>query len=86
MLALRMTEFPDRGSDPATSRSISWSSLWRSALLALCIAFALSTQLLFEIDLYQNWPLADILLGWMDHFVDQIIVGVCIFASVRLQP
>ena len=84
MLALRMTEFPDRGSGPATSRWISWSSLWRGALLALCIALALSTQLLFEIDLYQNWPLADILLGWLDHLVDQIIVGVCIFVSVAV--
>jgi hypothetical protein len=70
---LRMTELPDRASGPATSQWISWSSLWRGGLLALCIAFALSTQLLFEFDLYENWPLADILLGWLDHFVDQPI-------------
>jgi len=63
---------------------ISLSSLWRGGLLALCIAFALSTQLLFEFDLYRNWPLSDILLGWLDHFVDQLIVGVCIFAALAI--
>jgi hypothetical protein len=79
---LRMAEYSDRVSGPAASQWIAWSSLWRGGLLALCIAFALSTQLLFEFDLYENWPLADILLGWLDHFVDQLIVGVCIFTAV----
>lgn len=83
-LGLRMNEFPDRASGPATPQWISWSALWRGGLLALCIAFALSTQLLFEFDLYENWPLADILLGWLDHFVDQLIVGVCIFAGIAV--
>jgi len=81
---LRMTEFPDRVSGPATSQWISWSSLWRGWLLALGIAFALSTQLLFQFDLYENWPLADILLGWLDHFVDQLIVGACILAGIAV--
>jgi signal transduction histidine kinase len=75
-----MTEFPDR----ATPQRISWSSLWRGGLLALCIAFALSTELLFQFDLYAHWPLADILLGWLDHFVDQLIVGVCIFVGIAV--
>ncbi len=81
---LRMNEFPDRASGPAASQWISWSSLWRGGLLALCIAFALSTELLFQFDLYENWPLADILLGWLDHFVDQLIVGVCIFVGIAV--
>ena len=81
---LRMNEFPDRASDPAAPQWISWSSLWRGGLLALCIAFALSTELLFQFDLYENWPLADILLGWLDHFFDQLIVGVCIFVGIAV--
>jgi hypothetical protein len=79
-----MTEFPDRASGPATAQWISWSSLWRGGLLALCIVLALSTQLLFQFDLYENWPLADIVLGWLDHLVDQLIVGGCIFVGIAL--
>jgi hypothetical protein len=79
-----MTEFPSRASGPATPQWISWASLWRGGLLALCIVFALSTELLFQFDLYENWPLADILLGWLDHFVDQLIVGVCIFIGIAV--
>ncbi len=79
-----MTEFPDRASGSATPQWISWASLWRGWLLALCIAVALSTQLLFQFDLYQHWSLSDILLGWFDHFVDQLIVGVCIFAGIAV--
>ena len=63
---------------------ISWSSLWRGGLLALSIVFVLSTQLLFQFGLYGAWPLADILLGWLDYFVDLLIVGGCILAGVAL--
>lgn len=63
---------------------ISWSSLWRGGLLALSIVFVLSTQLLFQLGLYEVWPVPDILLGWLDHFVDQLIVGGCIFAAVAV--
>jgi sensor histidine kinase YesM len=83
-LGLRMNEFPDGASGPSAPRWISWSSLWRGGLLALCIVFALSTELLFQFELYENWPLADILLGWLDHFVDQLIVGVCIFVGIAV--
>jgi signal transduction histidine kinase len=61
---------------------MSWWFVLRGGLLALLIIFALSTQLLFQFDLYANWALPDILLGWLDHFVDQLIVGACIFAAV----
>ena len=77
-----MTEF--LGSGLTVPQWISWSSLWRGGLLALCIAFVFSTQLLFQFDMYENWPLADILLGWLDHFVDQIIVAVCIFVGIAV--
>jgi signal transduction histidine kinase len=63
---------------------VPWSSLWRGGLLALAIVFALSTQLLFQFDMYSNWPLAEILLGWLEHLLDQLIVGGSIFAAVAL--
>lgn len=83
-VGLRMIGFRGRMNRPAASRRVPWSSLWRGALLALCIVLVFSTQLLFQIDLYANWPLSAILLGWLDHLVDQLIVGGCIFAAVAL--
>jgi hypothetical protein len=83
-IGLRMTEFAERASGAATSNWISWSSLWRGWLLAFCIAVACSTQLLFQFDLYTHWPLASILLGWLDRFVEQLIVGVCIVVCIAL--
>ena len=81
-LVWRTTEFRSRMRQAAARRRVQWSSLWRGALLALGVVFAFSTQLLFQFDLYANWPLPDILLGWLDHLLDQLIVGGCIFAAV----
>lgn len=83
-LGLRMTEFRSRVNWAAAPRWVPWSSLWRGGLLALGIVVGFSTQLLFQLDLYANWPLPDILLGWLDHLVDQLIVGACIFVAVAL--
>src|SRR5688572_17665604 len=58
--------------------------LLRAAVVAFSIVFAFSTQLLFQLDLYANWPLGAILHGWWDHLVDQLIVGACIFGAVAL--
>jgi sensor histidine kinase YesM len=81
-IGLGMTEILDRG--PAASRRISWWFVLRGGLLALLIVFALSTQLLFQFGLYEIWPLPDILRGWLDHFVDQLIVGGCVFACIAV--
>ena len=79
---LRMRDRPDTGNDAAIATAVSWPVLRRAGLLALAVTFALSTQLLFQFDLYADWPLPSILLGWLDHFMDQLIVGICIFAAV----
>ena len=79
-----MTSFSARGNRSAGVRWFSWPSLWRGGLLTLAIVFVLSTQLLFQLGLYESWPLAAILLGWLDHFTDQLVVGACIFAAVAL--
>jgi NADH:ubiquinone oxidoreductase subunit K len=65
-----------------TPQWMSWSSLWRGGLLALAVVFVLSTQLLFQFSLYESWPLADILAGWLEYFVEQLFVGCCIFALI----
>lgn len=83
-VGLRMSEFLGHGSGSTAPHWISWSALWRGGLLALLIIFVLSTQLLFQFDLYESWALPDVLLGWLDHFVDQLIVGGCIFAGVAV--
>lgn len=83
-LGLPMIGFSNSASGDARPQWIAWTSLWRGGLLALCIVFVLSTQLLFHFDLYVNWPLADILLRWLDHLADQLIVGGCIFVAVAL--
>lgn len=79
-----VTDFSERAGGPAMSQWISWSSLWRGGLLAMSIAFVLSTQLLFQFGLYGVWPLSDILLGWLDHLADQLIVGGCIFVGATV--
>jgi hypothetical protein len=66
------------------SRALPWSFPWRGALLVLGIVVALSTQMLFQLDLYGHWPLPDILLGWLDHLTDQLIVGASMFAAIAL--
>jgi sensor histidine kinase YesM len=79
-----MTGFPASGGGLTAQQLISWSWLWRGGLLALSVVFVLSTQLLFQFGLYEIWPLPDILRGWLDHFVDQLIVGACVFACIAV--
>jgi sensor histidine kinase YesM len=81
---MRMAETLASDSGARAPQLISWSSLWRGGVLALSIVFVLSTQLLFQFGLYEVWPVPDILLGWLDHFIDQLVVGGCIFAAVAV--
>jgi len=69
---------------PAAPRLISWGSLSRGGLIALAIIVVLSTQFLFQVELYDVWPLPDILHGWLDYFLDLLAVGGCIFAAVAI--
>ena len=52
-------------------------------LIALSIVLALSTQFLFQFHLYQLWPLADILRGWLDYFLELLIVGACTWTALN---
>jgi signal transduction histidine kinase len=79
-----LPDFPGRNNGPAVQRLISWPSLWRGGLIALAIVFVLSTQFLFQLELYDVWPLPDILLGWLDHFLNLLTVGGCIFAAIAV--
>src|ERR1043166_8342282 len=81
---LLLSGLPGRSNGPAILRLDFWRPLWRIGLIALAIIFALSTQFLFQAGLYEIWPLADILRGWLDHFLDLMIVGGCIFVAVAV--
>jgi sensor histidine kinase YesM len=63
---------------------IVWRSLWRSGAMAFAVAFVLSTQFLFQLGLYDVWPLSDILRGWFDYFLDLSIVGGFIVLAVAM--
>jgi len=79
---LLLSGLPARSDGPAVPRLNFWRPLWRIGLIAFAIILALSTQFLFQAGLYDIWPLQDILLGWLDHFLDLSIVGGCVFVAV----
>jgi len=68
------------------------SSLLRGGGIAVAAAFALSTQFLFQLELYDTWPLPGVLRGWFDYFADVLTVvgfvfaGIGLVASVRQAP
>ncbi|HEY6821289.1 MAG TPA: histidine kinase [Burkholderiales bacterium] len=72
----------DGNGGPAAAFSVPWRPLWRGGLAGLAVVFVLSTQFLFQFELYDVWPLSDILRGWLDYFLDMLTVGGCIFAAV----
>ena len=53
-------------------------------MLALIVAFALSTQVLFHFELLEKWPLADVGERWLNHLFDQLVVAACIVAGLAL--
>ncbi len=83
-MQFRLPDLLGRNGEPAARRQISSPSLFRSGMVVLAIIFALSTQFLFQVELYDVWPLLDILHGWLDHFVDLSIVGGCILAAIAI--
>jgi sensor histidine kinase YesM len=83
-LGLRLPDFFGRNGGPAAPRLIAWRSLWRGGVIALAIIFVLSTQFLFQLGLYDVWPLPSILYGWLDYFLELSIVGGCIFVAVAI--
>jgi sensor histidine kinase YesM len=83
-LGVRLRDSFGRNDGPAVPRLISWSALLRGALIASAIIFVLSTQFLFQAELYDVWPLPDILRGWLDYFLDLATVGGCLFVAVAI--
>ena len=81
-LGLRLPDLSGRKGGPAAAHPAFWRSLARGGLIALGVVLVLSTQFLFQLELYGAWSLRDILLGWLDYFMDLATVGACIFAAV----
>ena len=82
-LSLRMSGFRVFRREVASQRA-RLAEMMRAGLVAFCIVLAFSTQLLFQFDLYANWPFGAILLGWWDQLVDHLVVGACTFVAVVL--
>src|SRR6476469_4513402 len=55
--------------------------LLRGGGIAVAAAFALSTQFLFQLELYETWPLAGVLRGWLDYFAEVLTVVGIVFAG-----
>jgi histidine kinase/histidine kinase/DNA gyrase B/HSP90-like ATPase len=83
-LGLRLPDFLGRRGRPPSTQAISLGSLSRGGLIAAAIVFALSTQFLFQLDMYDVWPLPDILRGWLEYFLDLATAGGCAFAAFAL--
>jgi len=56
--------------------------LWRGGLIAAAVVLVLSTQFLFQAELYDVWQWEDIFHGWLAYFLDLAIVGACVFAAL----
>jgi hypothetical protein len=80
---LRPSE-PSPSARPAATRAISLRALSRGGLIAAAIVFALSTQFLFQVDMYEVWPLPDILRAWLEYFLDLATAGGCAFAAFAI--
>jgi signal transduction histidine kinase len=51
---------------------------------AVLVAIGMSTQYLFQPFVWQNWPVADVLLGWVEVVRDRLVVALAIAAAVIL--
>jgi hypothetical protein len=52
---------------------------WRGTLVTVLLCLALSVELLFDVELYAEWDVSDILLGWLLDFRDRVVVGAAMF-------
>jgi sensor histidine kinase YesM len=83
-LGLRLPEIFRCIGGLATQCLISCPLLWRGGLIALGVVFVLSTQFLFQVELYSLWPLIDIVRGWLAYFLQLLTVGACIFFTLTI--
>jgi signal transduction histidine kinase len=67
-----------------------WPLSARHVLLwALAIALLKSTQFLVQAFVWQNWPLDEVLLGWLDvaleHTIVAVLIALALLAGLRLK-
>src|SRR5258707_15661804 len=53
----------------------------RVGLVAI-LAFGMSTQLLFQPGLFEDWGPAQVFTGWLEQFLDALAMGACMLAAV----
>ena len=77
-----MPWFGDHGERPAAAPGR--VALGTAIPVALAIGLLMSTQLLFQPFVWRNWPLDEILLGWLDTLRDCLVIA-CVIAIVVWQ-
>jgi hypothetical protein len=67
----------------ATGQSIAWRLPVAAALAwAAALGVAMSTQYFFQPFVWRNWPLDEIMLGWLDIARDRVLVALTIGAAL----
>jgi signal transduction histidine kinase len=61
--------------DPAGSRQLSLGTATRWAVI---VAVCMSTEYLFQPFVWKNWPVADVLIGWLEIIRDRVLVAAMI--------
>jgi hypothetical protein len=76
-----MGSMPSAGSDRSAPVAAS-VPLGTALPVALGVAVLMSTQLLFQPFVWRNWPLDEILLGWLDALRDCVVIACVIALAV----
>lgn len=64
---------------------VKWTRGWRTTFgLATLIAFGMSTQYLAQLFVWRNWPLNEVLLGWLYVLRDRLIVAWWIALAILI--
>jgi signal transduction histidine kinase len=73
----------------ARRRQVFWRDVFRDlfsrriAVVAL-LCFVVSTQVLFNPSILEDWTLWEVFAGWLEQFLDALFVGGCMLVAVTL--
>jgi two-component sensor histidine kinase len=82
MLSITPTELD--GKPSALPRAAARARVVTVAFLSVAIAFALSLQYLAQPFVWRNWPVEEVLEGWLVIFRDRLIVTVLMAAAIAV--
>jgi signal transduction histidine kinase len=61
-------------------KNLSWQGF--AAVAGICLV--LSTQVLFQPGILEDWPLANVARGWLDYFAEILLCGMAMWVAVEL--